>query len=233
MEPPLALEQHDDALVAVAHCLHDDDVLCFALSCRSFLRAVRVFRWKAGTLLRTPKGAAFVTVARLSWVQTAFPTFSPAPPLPWLTKIHYFFYLAARRGSQSVLDMLQREEGSMRGAEGEICAWAARGGQLAMLQGLHAQGCPLTEATCMEAAAGGHLEVLHWAQANGCPWDEDACYLAGEGHDFEESDGDEDCSEESDDDDDVLAESDDDDDVLEESGDDDDVLGESDDDESI
>ena len=50
-------------------------------------------------------------------------------------------------------------------------SWAARFGQLEMLQWARASGCPWNAATCSEAALGGHLEVLQWARANGCPWD--------------------------------------------------------------
>ena len=52
-----------------------------------------------------------------------------------------------------------------------ICALAARGGHLEVLQWLREHGCPWDAWTCELAARGGHLEALQWARANDCPWD--------------------------------------------------------------
>jgi hypothetical protein len=60
-----------------------------------------------------------------------------------------------------------------------LCPYAASGGHLALLQTLHAEGCPLPSAFAYELAAGrGHLEVLQWLRAKGCPWELDRVYLA-------------------------------------------------------
>ena len=47
------------------------------------------------------------------------------------------------------------------------CGFAAKGGQLKVLQWLRAKGCPWDAEACMNAANGGHLEVLRWSRANG------------------------------------------------------------------
>jgi hypothetical protein len=46
---------------------------------------------------------------------------------------------------------------------------AARGGHLAVLQWLRANGCQWDWLVCLFAAKNGHKAVLHWARANGCP----------------------------------------------------------------
>jgi hypothetical protein len=38
--------------------------------------------------------------------------------------------------------------------------------------GARANGCPWDASTCTFAAKDGQLEVLQWARANGCPWDQ-------------------------------------------------------------
>jgi hypothetical protein len=73
----------------------------------------------------------------------------------------------------------RKDCGSYRAAE--MCAAAAGGGQLAVLQWLWAEGCEWDEGTCGAAAEGGHLVVLQWARANGCEWGEETCSAAAEG----------------------------------------------------
>jgi len=64
-----------------------------------------------------------------------------------------------------------------------LCAYAAGGGHLEVLQWARAQGCRWDVDTCALAAMSGHLEVLQWARARGCPWDERTCAAAaGNGH---------------------------------------------------
>ncbi len=64
-----------------------------------------------------------------------------------------------------------------------ICAHAARGGHLEVLQWARENGCPWNERTCANAASGGHLHVLQWARNNGCPWDVWTCIIAAQnGH---------------------------------------------------
>ena len=60
-----------------------------------------------------------------------------------------------------------------------LCAYAAEGGHLEVLQWARAQGCPWDWRTCAWAARNGHLEVLQWARAHGCRWDEATCAYAG------------------------------------------------------
>jgi hypothetical protein len=63
------------------------------------------------------------------------------------------------------------------------CSYAAKGGQLKVLQWARENGCPWNKWTCNNAAGGGHLEVLKWARQNGCPWTEWICnYAALGGH---------------------------------------------------
>ena len=60
-----------------------------------------------------------------------------------------------------------------------LCMFAARSGQLEVLQWARANGCLWNGETCYWAATGGHLEILQWARANGCPWNEDTIANAG------------------------------------------------------
>ena len=64
-----------------------------------------------------------------------------------------------------------------------ICAFAAFGGHVDVLDWARDRGCPWDEETCASAAEGGHLDVLRWARAKGCPWDEQTVDMAEEyGH---------------------------------------------------
>ena len=65
----------------------------------------------------------------------------------------------------------------------QMCASAARGGQLQALQWLRDHGCDWDAWTCSSAAHGGHLAVLQWARANGCFWNKLTCsFAARNGH---------------------------------------------------
>ena len=83
---------------------------------------------------------------------------------------------AAKQGCLSTLRSLHRR-GRAELTVG-LCASAAEGGQLKVLQWLRENECPWDEKTCEYAAKGGHLEVLKWARENGCPWDERTCERA-------------------------------------------------------
>jgi hypothetical protein len=64
-----------------------------------------------------------------------------------------------------------------------MCAIAAAGGHLEVLQWAREQDCPWNHRTCMSAAAGGHLEVLKWAREHGCDWSVLTCHAAAQyGH---------------------------------------------------
>ena len=63
----------------------------------------------------------------------------------------------------------------------EVCANAAREGQLEVLKWARDRGCQWNAGTCSGAAEGGHLDVLQWARANGCEWDWETCAFAAEG----------------------------------------------------
>ncbi len=64
-----------------------------------------------------------------------------------------------------------------------VCADAALGGHLEILQWLRANDYPWAENTCSSAAEGGHLEILKWARTNGCRWNYVTCLFAAEyGH---------------------------------------------------
>jgi hypothetical protein len=66
-------------------------------------------------------------------------------------------------------------------ADPKVCAMAAYGGQLAVLQWARQHGCPWDWRTCGGAARGGHLGVLQWARQHGCPWDAYTCRMAASG----------------------------------------------------
>ena len=90
---------------------------------------------------------------------------------------------AAKQGCLSTLRSLHRR-GRAELTVG-LCASAAEGGQLKVLQWLRENECPWDEDTCRAGAAakGCNLEVLKWARANGCPWDESTCeYAAARGY---------------------------------------------------
>lgn len=61
----------------------------------------------------------------------------------------------------------------------DICAEAAKHGQLHVLQWARALDnggpAPWDERTCAWAARRGHCKVLLWARANGCPWSTSTC----------------------------------------------------------
>ena len=54
--------------------------------------------------------------------------------------------------------------------DGRVMEWAARSGNLELVQWLRGEGCPWDYGTCHNAVAYGHVEVLRWARKNGCPW---------------------------------------------------------------
>ncbi len=64
-----------------------------------------------------------------------------------------------------------------------LCAYAASGGHLEVLQWLRERGCPWDESTCARASIGGHIDILMWSHANACPWDASVCIAASQqGH---------------------------------------------------
>ena len=48
--------------------------------------------------------------------------------------------------------------------------FAARSGNLQLVQWLRGKGCPWDKWTCQLAVDRGHVEVLRWARENGCEW---------------------------------------------------------------
>lgn len=79
---------------------------------------------------------------------------------------------AARNGDLNVLQWAHRN-GCLWDAR--TCASAARNGHLEILQWAHRHHCPWDAWTCEAAAENGHLEILQWAHQNGCPWDRQTC----------------------------------------------------------
>ena len=55
-----------DALVSLAAHMHPDDMLCFALSCRTFRDALKQSLGQQGTL-KTWKGALCASLSRMAW----------------------------------------------------------------------------------------------------------------------------------------------------------------------
>ena len=84
---------------------------------------------------------------------------------------------AARGGQLEVLQWL-----SLQGAalSPHMCTWAAEGGHLAVLQYAHQNGCAWDSSTCEAAAGGGHLAVLQYAHQNSCTWGPAVCSAAAE-----------------------------------------------------
>ena len=82
-----------------------------------------------------------------------------------------------------ILSALQRRQRQGRlSYRGNLCAAAARSGQLEELKLLRADGCPCDIRTSCAAATGGHLEVLQWLRGNGrCPWNIRMCSAAAQG----------------------------------------------------
>ena len=62
-----------------------------------------------------------------------------------------------------------------------VCAAAAAGGHMEVLQWARENGCLWNMSTCEQAAQFGHLEVLRWARENGCQWNEGTCRAAADG----------------------------------------------------
>jgi len=88
---------------------------------------------------------------------------------------------AARHNRRDALDWIRARDKPF----GEsVCAQAAKGGHLDLLQWLRGEcNAPWDADTCTNAARRGHLELLQWARENGCPWDDGACeYAAASGH---------------------------------------------------
>ncbi len=85
---------------------------------------------------------------------------------------------AARGGQLEVLQWL-----SLQGAalSPHMCTWAAGGGHLAVLQYARQNGCAWDSSTCEAAAGGGHLAVLQYARQNGCAWSSGTCEAAARG----------------------------------------------------
>ena len=74
---------------------------------------------------------------------------------------------AAIAGSETMVRWLRDE--LKRPWVFRVCAGAARGGHLSLLQYLRSQDCPWDRSTTYCAAEHGHLSVLQWAVDNGCP----------------------------------------------------------------
>lgn len=92
---------------------------------------------------------------------------------------------AAERGHVAVLESMIAAFSNLildyilRGPE--VCAGAARGGQLQILKWLQQWGFEWDSETCRGAAGAGHLEILQWARTRGCPWDWKTCQDAAAG----------------------------------------------------
>jgi hypothetical protein len=109
------------------------------------------------------------------------------PLLRWLREQGFEWdvrcYVAAAEGGHLGVMRYAREHGCNWGAGNAVCAAAARGGRLEILQWCVENGAARVPRTCEGAAAGGHLDVLKYANGNGCPMNERAaCAAAAHGH---------------------------------------------------
>lgn len=163
---------HEDALVAVARRIGDDDVLCTALACTAFWRALQASgRWPPGSRLRTREGAMVATPQRLAWAQAAFMGLRGTSP--YEASPRRLCILAAGQGAVDTLRFLATtfpmdDEDVW---DVDACGAAALEGHLEALRWLRAHGCPWDGSTCRNAAWAGHVDVLRWAIANECPHD--------------------------------------------------------------
>jgi len=78
---------------------------------------------------------------------------------------------AARQNHQHVIDWLIGDHLVPMQSDVYICAAAAGGGHLELLQKLRSRGFRWSVDTCAEAAHGGHVEVVRYARSSGCPWE--------------------------------------------------------------
>lgn len=85
--------------------------------------------------------------------------------------------LAARHGDLEMFEHLERNCPKDWIRSPSICANAAAGGQLHMLQWLQRNGYPINSDACKHAALNGHWEVLNWLRENNCPWSRNLCQI--------------------------------------------------------
>jgi hypothetical protein len=62
--------------------------------------------------------------------------------------------------------------------DSETCEFAAKNGDVIMLQWAGDHGCPWGAATCVSAAKYEQFEALVWAHENGGPWYSETCAAA-------------------------------------------------------
>ena len=87
---------------------------------------------------------------------------------------------AAKHGNLAALQYLHAADCPL---SDRVCHVAAAHGHLTVLQWCREKECPWDAWTCTLAAINGHLNVLQWCHENGCPWDELACaFAAKNGH---------------------------------------------------
>jgi len=78
---------------------------------------------------------------------------------------------AAQSGSETMVRWIHDKRGKWSRLEiSNVCAGAAAGGHLSLLQSLRSQGYIWDERTTDEAVTHGHVSVLRWAIENGCPF---------------------------------------------------------------
>lgn len=85
---------------------------------------------------------------------------------------------AAKKGHLSIVQLAMSHLFWSRNAEPSVCAQAASGNQLHVLQWAHRTGILWDESTCANAAREGHFELLQWAHENGAPLDASTCAMA-------------------------------------------------------
>ena len=95
--------------------------------------------------------------------------------------------LAVKGGHISALAWLLSKDVPLDRSQEGACLWAAKAGQLPMLQYLRSMKPPYpwNELTYAYAAENGHLDVLQWArsQPEPCPWNWRTCaHAAANGH---------------------------------------------------
>lgn len=135
-------------------------------ACGRYCSCVTDFAARGVLYCSRPKGHICVactglisSVARLRWLRTELKM--PWPPL-------------VGHGEQD------RETSEYT----DLCAMAARHGQLDVIEWAVNAGCPWDAMTCVAAAHGGHLHIVKWVQAMGYPLLRDRIDLMPREHDF-------------------------------------------------
>ncbi|QDZ23743.1 F-box domain-containing protein [Chloropicon primus] len=195
----------DEVWFVVARHLNPQDRIAFALTCRTFLEAVRAASPKTEgekVVLKTHLEDWMSTPCfSLSWFQWVFRSFKRRKGTRQLIARgalskhdnHFcdsdLMYLAAFQGSKEVIEWLvsQGVRLDIKQCDVGVATGAASGGHLELLKWLKGKGCKFHGRTCLHAAREGRLHVLQWLRSQNppCPWHMRTCEAAVDGGQLE------------------------------------------------